>query len=317
MGRRARYGRRRGPTAPGRGTLACVGSLVALALLSGCGRTPPSVFPSAATALERMRATGACSRAVQGEATVDYFGDGARVRGKLLYLGAHPARLRFDVYSPFGVTLSTLTSDGERFALLDLREKEYFHGPATTCNVERFTRVPVPPFALVQLLRGQAPVLVHEPEQASIAWRSGWFGGGRYVVEVHGANAARQEIELTVRSDDFERPYAEQRLRVESVRVWQQDYELYRAELAGHAPARRRPHERTQEEIELGVPPLPPSGPPCDAELPRRVRLSVPESGQDLVIRSDQVWHNPTLAESVFRQTPPAGVRVRESLCAD
>lgn len=293
-------------------------SLLGCALtLVACGRTPPSVFPTAEAALDRMRASSACSRAVQGEATVDYFGEGGRVRGKLLYLVAAPARLRFDVYSPFGATLSTLTSDGEHFALLDLRQKEYFYGPATTCNVERFTRVPVPPFALVELLRGQAPVLVHRPDQAHVAWRSSWFGSGRYVVEVWGEHEARQEIELVPRSEDFERPYAEQRLQVRSVRVWQQDYELYRAELAGHQPAVRRPVERTPEEIEMGIPPLPPSGPPCDAELPTRVRLSVPESSQDLLIRNDRVWHNPGLAPGVFQQKPPPGVRVSQSICKD
>lgn len=291
--------------------------LAGLASCAGCARTPPSLFPNASAAIERMRATSSCSRAIQGEATLDYFGEGGRVRGKMLYLGAVPAKLRFDVYSPFGVTLSTLTSDGEQFALLDLRTKEFFYGPATTCNVKRFTQVPVPPFALVELLRGQAPVLVHQPERASVEWRSGFLGGGRYVLEVHGAHSARQEIELTPRPEDFDRPYGEQRLRVESVRVWQEDYELYRAELAGHTPARRRPVEPTPEEIELGIPPLPPSGPPCDAELPRRVRLSVPESGQDLVIRNEQIWHNPGLSQGVFQQTPPGGVRIRESVCSD
>ena len=308
--------RPRGPRG-GLGGLRGSALLVAIACAAGCARTPPSLFPSAEVALDRMRATSACSRAVQGEATLDYFGEGGRVRGKMLYLGAAPARLRFDVYSPFGVTLSTLTSDGERFSLLDLRTKEYFHGPATTCNVERFTRVPVPPFALVELLRGQAPVLVHAPDQAHVEWRSSFFGGGRYVLEVRGAHSARQEIELKPRPEDFDKPYAEQRLRVESVRVWQEDYELYRAELAGHRTARRRPVEPTPEEVDLGIPPLPPSGPICDAELPRRVRISVPESGQDLVIRNEQIWHNPGLAEGVFRQTPPAGVTVRESVCAD
>lgn len=312
-GSRGAPAHRGGEPAPNAGRAAWL--LAALALLA-CGRTPPSVFPTAGAAIERMRATSACSRAVQGEATLDYFGEGGRVRGKLLYLAAAPARLRFDVYSPFGATLSTLTSDGERFALLDLRTKEFFHGPATTCNVERFTRVPVPPFALVELLRGQAPVLVHEPDRASVAWRSGLFGGGRYVVEVFGEHGARQEIELVPRSEDFDRPYSQQRLQVRSVRVWQQDYELYRAELAGHKAAQRRPTERTQEEIEMGVPPLPPSGPPCDAELPTRVRLSVPESGQDLLIRNDRTWHNPGLSPGVFQQRPPPGVVVRESICA-
>ena len=84
-----------------------------------------------------------------------------------------PDSVRFDVFSPFGVTLSTLTADGRDFALFDMKEKSFLRGPANTCNVARSTQVPVPPFALVQLLRGEAPVLVHEASQASIAWAPG------------------------------------------------------------------------------------------------------------------------------------------------
>src|SRR6478609_5661235 len=157
-----------------------------------CHSAPPSAFPTADSAIEQMRATGSCSRAVQGEATLDYFGSGMRVRGKLLYLVAAPSQLRLDVYSPFGATISTLTTDGGRFSLFDLQHKTFFEGPATTCNVERFTRVPVPPMALVELLRGQAPVLAHSADAAHIEWQSGFFGGGHYLLELSGANGARQ-----------------------------------------------------------------------------------------------------------------------------
>ncbi len=262
-----------------------------------------------------MREGGSCSRVVQGEASLDYFGEGMRVTGKLLYLAAAPAQLRFDVYSPFGATISTLTSDGEHFALFDLPTKTFFEGPATTCNVERFTRVPVPPLALVELLRGQAPVLAHTADAARIEWQSGFFGGGHYLLELSGANAARQEIELEPVPDDWDRPYGQQRVRVTAVRVWQEQAELYRVELAGHEPAKRRPATRTAEEIEMGVPPLPPSGPECNAELPRRVRISAKASGQDLVIRTDEVWHNPALPRGVFRQTAPSGVTRRAAIC--
>lgn len=289
-----------------------------MALLAfGCHSMPESAFPTADSAIARMRETASCSRAVQGEATLDYFGSGMRVRGKLLYLAAAPDRLRFDVYSPFGATLSTFTSDGARFSLFDLRNKSFFEGPAATCNVERFTRIPVPPSALVELLRGQAPVLAHSPAAARIEWQSGLFGGGHYLLGLEGQNSARQEIELTPHPDDWERPYAEQRLRVTSIRVWQEGEELYSAELAGHAKAARRAVQPTPEEIEMGVTPLPPSGPACDAELPRRLRISAQASGQDLVIRSDEVWHNPPLASGAFRQAAPGGIARRSSTCSD
>ncbi len=240
-----------------------------------------------------------------------------RVRGKLLYLAAAPSKLRFDVYSPFGATLSTLTSDGSRFGLFDLRNKTFFEGAATTCNVERFTRVPVPPLALVELLRGQAPVLSHSPDAARIEWRSSFFGGGHYLLELSGANASRQEIELEPHPDDWDDAYGRQRVRVTSVRVWQEEAELYRVDLAGYEAAQRRPLVRSAEEIELGVPPLPPSGPECSAELPRRIRISAPASGQDLVIRSNEVWHNPALPPGVFEQVAPSGVARRLATCTE
>jgi hypothetical protein len=287
--------------------------LVLGSLAAACHSAPPSAFPTADAALERMREGGSCSRAVQGEASLNYMGGGMGVSGKLLYLAAAPAQLRFDVYHPIVGNISTLTSDGERFELFDLRNKTFLEGPATTCNVERFTRVPVPPTALVELLRGQAPVLAHTPDAARIEWQSGLFGGGHYLLELSGANEARQEIELEPHPDDWERPYGEQRVRVTSVRVWQEQAELYHVELAGHEKAERRPPVRTAEEIEMGIPPLPPSGPECSAELPRRMRISA--EGQSLVIRTDEVWHNPAFARGVFRQPVPSGVTRRAATC--
>ena len=105
-----------------------------MAVASGaCGRPPPaSTFPSASAALDRMRATYACSRGIRGDAKIDYFDDNGRVRGSVLYKSMLPDQLRFDVYSPFGVMLSTLTSDGQNFTLFDLRQKQFLYGPADT-----------------------------------------------------------------------------------------------------------------------------------------------------------------------------------------
>src|SRR5688500_15828183 len=89
----------------------------AVALLAAACHGPPpaSQFPSAQAALDRMRETYACSRGLTGEAKLDYFGEAGRVRGDLWYLVSLPDRVRLDVVSPFGATISTLTSDGQRF----------------------------------------------------------------------------------------------------------------------------------------------------------------------------------------------------------
>lgn len=282
--------------------------LCALALLAGCGRSAPaSQFPDARTALDRMRETYACSRGLTGEAKLDYFGETGRVRGDLWYLVSLPDKVRLDVVSPFGATISTLTSDGQRFSLLDLRAKEFLYGPANDCNLARFTQVPMPPHALVQLMRGEAPVLVHEPAAAKLEW-----SGGHYVVSIDSKHSARQTIELLPLDEDWNKPYAEQRLIVNNVLVEQLGIPLYSVELRGHRRTRTAPPRKDPDGID---PPLPPSGPQCDAPAPTRLRIEVPQGEHDLLLDNREVLHNPPLDPSAFSQETPSGVRVRSSPC--
>ena len=157
--------------------LARSGWLAGLVVCTGCARMAPpaSAPPTADAALARMHATFACANAVQANARFDHFGERGRFRGDLLLFAERPARIRMDVVSPFGVALATLTSDGSRFALADLRNKTLTQGPATACNIARLTTVAVPGFVLVDLLRGEAPVLKHAAEGASISWDTAGF----------------------------------------------------------------------------------------------------------------------------------------------
>ena len=282
----------------------------ALLALFGCASPPPaSQFPNAQAALDRMRATTACSRALTSEAKIDYFGQVGRIRGSLLYVVAVPDKLRLDIVSPFGATVSTVTSDGHDFALFDLRQKQFLRGPANACNLGRFTHVPVPPAALVQLLRGEAPVLVHQPSAASIAWE-----GGEYVVRIESTRAASEEIHLEPVAQDYALPYTAQRLRVTEVRVAQQGIELYRAQLVGHHPAKMSGPRVDPDGLD---PPVPPSGPTCQAEVPGRLRLQVPDGEQDVILENVDVSHNPPLTPNVFHQAPPGGVSVSYSPCSE
>ena len=281
-----------------------------LLLLAGCSKSPPaSQFPNAQAALDRMRETYTCSRGQRGEAKLDYFGDEGRVRGSVLYLAEVPDHVRLDLFSPFGATISTLTSDGTRFGLFDLQKKSFLYGPATACNLQRFTRVPLPPHAFAELLRGEAPVLVHESSAASIDWKS-----GAYLLRLRGRNQAEESITLVPLEADWNKNWSEQRVRVLSVEVRQAGAPLYRVELADHAPV---PMSEPRVDPEGLDPPIPPSGPLCRAELPRRLHFLVAGGEQDLVLASHELAHNPPLVPGVFAQSPPPGVSVRSSPCAD
>lgn len=286
----------------------------ALVALPGCAGGPPSRFPSGDAALARMHATYECSRGVAADAKIDYFEDNRRVRGSVLYKATLPDQLRFDVFSPFGITVLTLTSDGRRFSLYDLAHKQFLSGAARACNVRRFTRVPVPPFALVQLLRGEAPVLVHAPDSARVEWKSGLFTSSRYVVTVPGKGGTEQEIELAPLAADWSRPWSDQRVRVTRVTVRQGGDVLYAATLDDHQPTHTA---KAQEDPDGVEPDVAPSGPPCSAEVPRALRVEVPWSEQDLVLKAKEVEHNPPLSDGVYTQPVPGGVTVGTAQCDD
>lgn len=288
------------------------GAVVVAALVTavaGCGTPPPaSRVPTARAAVDRVLATQDCGAGIHANAKIDHFGKGGRVRGDLLAFAVWPDLLRMDVVSPFGVTLATLTSDGTKFSLYDLREKRFFHGPATACNIARLTTVPMPGHVLVSLLRGVAPVLKHEPGSASLEWDS----GGYYVVKVSGNNGAEERIKIAPHPDDRALPWDKQRLRVLDVEVKQQGTVLFHAELAGHKPAPMATPIIDPDGID---PPLQPSGPVCNAELPRRIHVEVPGKDEDVLFRYDNVTWNPPLPEGTFMQPIPPGVGVEHVTC--
>ncbi len=262
---------------------------------------PASPMPTAAAALDRMKASAACGTSVQANAKIDFFGPQGRVRADLLMLASRPARLRMDVISSFNVQIATLTSNGKLFALTDLREKRFLYGPASACNIARLTQVPIPGHALVDLLRGQAPILKHEPNAGTIAWS----GSGYYVVTVPSTRDASEELRMEPHPDDLAKPWSEQRLRLVRVTVRQYGDVLYDAKLGGHRATAMAKERVDPDGID---PPMPPSGPRCESELPRKIEVDVPMKDEQVVFTYDVVTWNPPLPEGVFLQPPPSGL---------
>ncbi|MEZ4440418.1 MAG: hypothetical protein R3B72_15080 [Polyangiaceae bacterium] len=271
-------------------------------LLAGCGGAPPpSRFPTANDALGRMKATYACANGVQGQGKIDHVSAEGRVRGNVLLFAINPARVRVDVESSFGGMIFSLTSNGRDFKMLDTQNKQFLHGPAKACNLARMTQVPLPGHVLVSLLRGEAPLLVHAPEAPSLAWAD-----GHYEVTIPSKHEARELVHLEVYGDDWAKPWGEQRLRVTHVEVSQRDFVHYRARLSDHAVAHTAPPREDEDGID---PPIPPSGGPCDVEIPKTIEMVVPLSGDDVAFRYQNVEFNPPIPAGAFTQPTPGGVR--------
>ncbi len=286
-----------------------VGLVVGLLVgLSGCA-APASRFPNGQAALDRMKAIYDCSHGVKAEARLDHRSKAGRIRGNLSFYAVDPARVRFSVFSPFGAELATLASDGQRFSFVDTFQKRFIEGPASTCNIAHMTQVPIPGHALVSLLQGRAPLLVHDPAQVSISWNGptlGLFGRGHYEIEIPSKNDAKQTIHLEVNPADVDRPWAEQRLRVTEVRVEQKSVELYRAQLDQFRTAKAGQPIVDEDGID---PPIPPIGPACPLEVPGRIQVDIAARTDDVLFEYKDIEVNPAVPEGVFVQMQPAGTQ--------
>lgn len=287
----------------------CLVSVLALGSMA-CGTPPPrSLVPDARAALDRLHATQDCGRGIQAAAKIDHFGSQGRVRGDLLMFAVWPAKLRMDVIGPMNVgVVATLASDGTRFSLADLREKRFFVGPAKACNIGRLTTVPMPGHVLVSLLRGEAPILKHQPAAATISWSS----SGYYVVKIPSTRDAEEELHLVPHPSDRDLPWQQQRMRLVDVEVRQEGYVLYHAALGDHRPAAMGKPRVDPDGID---PPLPVSGPVCQAELPRKIAVEVPGKRADVQFRYEDVAWNPPLVEGLFEQPPQAGLVLERVDC--
>jgi hypothetical protein len=257
-----------------------------------------------------MHDTYACSRGTWGDAKLDAFaGPGKRVKVDVSYVTMLPGRLAMEAEAPVvGGMVMKVTTDGERFAWLDKPSRSFLVGDASPCNIKKVTGVPVPPFALIQLLRGEAPVLVHQPSATSIEW-----DGDSYLLRIVSKHDAVEEIRLAPTPADWNRPWMQQRVRVLGVRVEQQGIDLYTADLADHAVASTAPPTEDPDGL---APDVPPSGPVCRAEVPRKLKIEVPGTDRDMRLKIEKVEHNPPLTGRPFEQSPPAYATVRDSGCS-
>lgn len=256
----------------------------------GCVSVAKPAFPiaDAGMAVARSEAGVAGLQSIRAEARVDQRGSRGRVKGTVLMFIERTPRVRFDVMTQFG-PIAILTSDAERFAFTDLREKRYMTGLTCPKNIARLLGVPLTVDETARFLLGSTPLMAADEE--SVVWNSDGF----YRVTRRAKSGVRQELDLAVYPADVALPAAQQRLYL--LRS-----ELYTA--AGRTAWRVSYDEH--EKLRSGS---------SEVWVPYRVHVEDPGAGQDTLIRFKQIALNPSIPAQAFSQTPPAGILEEEATC--
>jgi hypothetical protein len=265
--------------------------LLALALV-GCPRPcPRTPFRDAEQALGHYRDMRTPARVLRAEARVDRRDSEGRIRGTVMMFIERPDRVRFDAMTQFGAA-AVLTSDGERFALTDLRENRYFEGPTCPANIERLLGIRFGGEEVTRLLLGETPQI--EATDRAIRCEN-----GGYVVTLTGADGTVQELVLEVREQDLNAAPEEQRMRLRQTEVrtrggdieWRVTYDDYRF------------IEDPQGTEERGL------------VMPFRVRFEDPRRGVDTLVRFERIDLNVEVPQDAFVQEPRPGLNVEEVAC--
>jgi hypothetical protein len=265
-------------------------ALFALVGCTACGGVPAPKYPHTAAdrALELHRLVREQVPSIRAEARVEQRGNQGRIKGTVYLLVQRPSRVRFDVMTQFG-PIAILTSDGERFAFSDLREKRFLTGVTCPANIARLLNVSLSAEQTVLLLLGGTPVLEHT--KSSVEWDDDGF----YRFVLHAADGQRQEVDLEVPEADLHLPTERQRLVLRRSElfdkrgrsVWRALYDDYRSLGAGAL--------RT--------------------DLPYSVDVTQDTAGTETRIRFKEVTIDTDLPGDAFAQMPAPGMTIEEAIC--
>jgi hypothetical protein len=284
-----------------------------LVALAGCGaaKPPPSVLPNAQSALTRLDATYKDVTGISGSAKIDYLGDKGRVRGDVSVLASGPSRLRFAITADVVGAAGEVASDGVRFQADDKGHGRYIVGAAKPCNIARITQVPLPLEELVPMLWGMRPHLDGPIKCDSINWHD----DGHYVVMMSRADkqSFSHELHVAPYPADWEKPWAQQRLRLLGVTTWDNSSIVYRVTMKDHAATgMAKPlvdPDGLSPDVALSGPVV------TGVELPRTIHVEVPAKKSDVIFKYSEEFLNPPLIDSAFQLILKEGVPVDESRC--
>ena len=280
-----------------------IGAAILCALTSlGCpgARCPaPTLrFAEADGVLQHHTRLLAWAENLRAEARVDRREAGApaeraRLRGTVLMLAQRPDRVRFDAMTQFGPA-ATLTSDGDSFALMDLRENRFFVGPSCAENIALLLGVPMEAEDIGRVLFGEAPQI--EATSREVACE-----GGSYRVTLRADDGSTQELVYEIRGSDVERVPGEQRLRLRETSVRD-----------GAGTVQLRIH---WDDHRFVANPRSTTSPQEGLAMPYRVQVELPAQGVDTLVRFERIEINVEMPEGVFTQEARPGLTVEPVEC--
>lgn len=187
----------------------------------GCGSAarPANAYGNAADLMADMSVRSDKISSFRITGRVDHFGKEHRIQGKVFLFARLPSKLRVDLLSPFGSTLSVLTVNDGRFAMSDIREDRYLEGPADPCNIARLVRIPLPPEDVARVLVGHTPIIDGAAEVI-------WSDKGYYRVTI--SDGDRTQL-LDVGPDPDVLPLLRSRLEDSAGQIYDMSFERWRS----------------------------------------------------------------------------------------
>lgn len=259
---------------------------------AGCapGICPLTRFSDPTRALESYRSMRSYLDVMRAEARVDHREGSGRIRGTVFILLERPDRVRFDAMTQLGPA-AVLTSNGEQFALTDLREDHFYTGPTCPSNIARLLGLEMSGEEIAKVLTGEVALLDGEPAIEC--------DGGRYIIEIASGDE-RQRLELEVRQSDVEESPELQRMRLRKSERW----------TAGRLMWRIR-----WDDYRFVADPRSESTPRMGIAMPHRIQVEQPSAGLDTLIHFESIQMNREPPSDAFSQHPRAGLAVERVEC--
>lgn len=269
--------------------------LLGLLLLAGCRLPPAPTLPieRPQRALALHASLRSSLRTVQADARVEQRGPGGRIRGTVWAILELPDHLRFDVITQLG-PVATLTSDGERFSLLDQREGRYLDGPTCDTNVARFLGVALEAYEVATLLVGGVPVQDIGEDATIRPIRGG------YDLRIPSPRGETR-VRFSLRRGDLQAPPEQQYLRLSRLELFSPD---------GH-----RRLTITYDDYRVVADPDDLAEPQHGIAMPFVVRIEDHANDAELTVRFRALQLNVEVVDDSFRQTPPRGMVVERAEC--
>ncbi len=226
-------------------------------------------LPSAAEALAELQSSESSRRSLAAMGRVTYFGEEGRVRLRAVIVVERPGRFRLETLTPLEQPIDVMTSDGSRIWLLSGGKLR--EGPATPENIARIIPVPLRAEDLVDAMLGGIPT-GERFTASSISWADEDHTRWRLVLD--GAGGERATLVVDPETKRVESVAMARADGVERLRVAFDKFEA--AEGAG--------------------------------ELPRRIKLEIPDRDTEVTIKLKEVTVNGAIDPALFRLRAPPGV---------